>query len=798
MAHPTLKSAAAAAAVAWLCSACVEPRPLDWSAFATADAAILGWTVNGEPVLHALGAGDRAPILSRSDQAIYLVTFGETLEELALKEGPIRGPGKRAWPNTARPLVLRPGIDGFQALSIEALGAELGERVLPALSVPECLDRRGCFRFVRDGRTECELPCAERPEIAPPEAPHPPELPTLSPCAPAWSPRAVEGVTVCDPPAPLLCPSGSRGGWAGACVPSGGACAAGPFPLAPGPSIYFVSAAGPAGDGSLNTPFNDLVTALASVPPGSTLALGEGRFAAGLRARASVNLIGLCPARSTLVAPPGQAGLSVDRGVAVELKSLSLEGAPAQVVVASRGDLEVGAVELRGGANGLVARGGAIRGSELRIVGATRRSIDVTGAELNLAQLEVIGPGAVYLADLVNGVLRDYWSEDAGGVHLERGALTVERAFFRGHRGGAIEGPAGVMLTVRDLEVVGGVAAHGVWLEEGSSLIGERLHLIDTSTGGVRLGATWRNEGIRPSGSSQLSDVVVERGADRSVAATATQFTLDRALILHGTGVAVDVPFSDALIRDLTVLDIRATPVGFGSGIIADRSVLRVERARLEGFDWIPLRTYSDQGPTGAGHLTDVSVRGAPEVGIDAYVPELSMTRVEVKEVVQGVQIGRSERSPPTSNLSDVRVSDTQGIGVRFYTGRATVRRLAIERSLVTGILLDQVSMMGEDFLVDAIPPAADVKPSLRGVALGVGPGFTTGDLEFAAIELERFTFRGSGSAGIWLGLNAEVQFTGGWIEGFATSVSTGKPDFDFETNLAGIRMPRPEAAPQN
>ncbi len=174
------------------------------------------------------------------------------------------------------------------------------------------------------------------------------------------------------------------------------------------------------------------------------------------------------------------------------------------------------------------------------------------------------------------------------------------------------------------------------------------------------------------------------------------------------------------------------------------------------------------------------------------------MTRVEVKEVVQGVQIGRSERSPPTSNLSDVRVSDTQGIGVRFYTGRATVRRLAIERSLVTGILLDQVSMMGEDFLVDAIPPAADVKPSLRGVALGVGPGFTTGDLEFAAIELERFTFRGSGSAGIWLGLNAEVQFTGGWIEGFATSVSTGKPDFDFETNLAGIRMPRPEEAPQN
>lgn len=789
MAHSTLKFVAAAALV---CSGCVEPRPLDWSAFTDAGAAILAWVVDGEPVLHAFEANVQPPILSRSDQAIYLVTFEDNLDGLGLKEGPLQL-GVRHWPSSARPLVLRPDTDAFQSLTLEALNVELGERLLPELTVQECRDRRGCYRFASGRTTECETPCADQAELNPPEAPHPPTLPTLAACASGWIPRQVEGVSVCDPPAALQCPLGARAGWTGACVPAGGPCPAGPFALAPGPGIYFVVAGGPAGDGSPSAPFNDLDLALSSAPPGATLALGEGRFVAGLSVRSPVQLVGLCPARTTLVAPAGQAALRVDSGVALELKGLSLEGAPGQEVLANRGALEVGAVELRGGAYGLVGRGGSIVGTELRIVGATRQSLDVMGAGLDLAQLEVNGPGGVRLGALSGGVLRDYWSEGAGGVRLVSGGLTVERAFFRGHRGGAIEGAVGVSLTVRDLEVVGGAAAHGVWLEAGSSLIGERLHLVDTSTGGVRLGATWRSEGVPLSGSGQLSDVVVERGGDRSVSATAVQFTLDRGLFVQGTGVAMDVPFSQATLRDVTALDIRAAPEGFGSGIIADRSVLRVERARLEGFQWIPVRTYSDVGPTGAGHLTDVFVRGAPDVGIDAYVPEVSMTRVEVREVVQGLQIGRPGLSPPTSNLSDLWVSDTQGIGVRFYSGQATIRRLAIERCFVTGILLDQVTVVGEDFRVDTIPLSIDVKPSLEGVALGVGPGFTTGDLEFAAIVLERFFFRGSGAAGIWLGLNAETQFKDGWIEGFSTSVSTAKPGFDFGLNLAGIRMPQPE-----
>ncbi|MBK6689277.1 MAG: hypothetical protein IPG45_32720 [Deltaproteobacteria bacterium] len=798
MAHPTLRFAAAAALV---CGACVEPRPLDWSAFAGARSAILAWRQDDQRVLHALRAGGDPPVLHRSNQAIYLVTFDETLEQLGFKEGPLQGQGQgvRPWPNTSRPLVLRPDTDAFQVLSLEDLTAELGERVLPGLSPSECLDRDGCYRFASPRGTECEAPCAEQAEITPPEPPRPPASPTLAPCAAAWLPRLAEGVTVCDPPAVLDCPNGSRAGWAGACVPSGGPCAAGPFPVAPGPSIYFVAAGGPAGDGSLNTPFNDLTTALASVPPGATLALGEGRFSAGLRARAPVKLVGLCPARSTLVAPSGQVAFSVSRGVEVELEGLSLEGAAGQVVLASRGDLEVQAVELRGGAYGLVGRGGAIHGAELRIAGAAREALDVDGARLDLAQLEVHGPGGVRLGALIDGSLRDYWSEGAGGVRLQSGALTLERAFFRGHRGGAIEGPAGVSLVVRDLEVVGDLAAHGVWLGAGSILIGERLHLVDTSTGAIRVGADWEDGWVPVAGSCRLSDVVVEGGLVRSLVATAVQLQLERGLFRRGTGVALDVPFSEALLTDVTALDIGATAAGdFGSGIIADGTNLRVERARLEGFQWAVIRAYSDREAIGAAHLIDVLVRGSPNLGIEIFTPVVSMTRVDVREVLQGVQVGQPNRPPPISNLTDLGIRDTQGIGLRMYSGESTVHRLAIERTFVTGILLDQVSVVGEDFRVETIPISVDVKPALQGVALGVGPGFVTGDLEFASIALERFFFRGSGAAGIWLGLNAETQLTGGWIEGFSDSVSTAKLDFDLGLELSGIRMPTPDDSASN
>jgi hypothetical protein len=229
VAHPTLRFAAAAALV---CGACVEPRPLDWSAFAGARSAILAWRQDDQRVLHALRAGGDPPVLHRSNQAIYLVTFDETLEQLGFKEGPLQGQGQgvRPWPNTSRPLVLRPDTDAFQALSLEDLTAELGERVLPGLSPSECLDRDGCYRFASPRGTECEAPCAEQAEITPPEPPRPPASPTLAPCAAAWLPRLAEGVTVCDPPAVLDCPNGSRAGWAGACFPLGRALRGGSLP----------------------------------------------------------------------------------------------------------------------------------------------------------------------------------------------------------------------------------------------------------------------------------------------------------------------------------------------------------------------------------------------------------------------------------------------------------------------------------------------------------------------------------------------------------------------------------------
>lgn len=793
MAHSTLAAAGLLGLLGM--AACAESEPLAWKLPADAASLVYGWPVRAEaPRLVAQAATDPLPIVHLRDEPLYAVTFKESLEALALPSGPFREQNGRDWPAEVTAMIFRPGSEGFVAISLQELRDGLGERVLPVLDSAQCTVMEGCYAYLQAGPAVCEVPCRRPPQPQAPDPPMAPAVPVTAPCADGWSPREVASVTVCDPPSPAACPSGFRRGWATNCLPLGEPCPAGPFPVLSGP-VYYVSAGGPAGDGSAGSPFNGMAAALAAVPEGATLALGEGRFEVGLTTTASVTVVGLCASRTTLIAPPQVPVLTLGPGASVQLRNLSCEVGADVPALASEGALRLDGVELRGGSHGVAARGGSVEGGDLRVLGANVEALSLEGARVRLEGVEVSGTGGLHLLGTVPARLSDYWSEASQGLVLEDGAqLTLRRAVIRGHQGWAIRGGLGVALTTEDLYLDGGGGSYGIWLARGARFAGDRLHLVATSSAALRLGPSVDDQLRLLDGVGDLRDSVIEQARHRGVVAVDVKLHTARTLSKAGTGIAFDVPFGESTLEDLTVLDIADDVViGFGSAVIADRAKLQVSRARIEGFRWHAIRVFSDFGRIGEATLEDVAIASGGLFGVVTTVPALNFRRVSVRGCLAGIGISSDGEWTPIGQYSDLSIRDVMTAGISFYTGQATVNRLFVERSQAAAIALDQVTVSGSDFRVESIPLDPSGQVAFQGNGLSVGTALVKGDLEFAAIDLDRFFFRGTGRAGVWLGANAEASLANGWIEDFQVGVLTSKPDYRRDQALMGVRFAQPQ-----
>jgi len=239
---------------------------------------------------------------------------------------------------------------------------------------------------------------------ASPEAPAPPELPTLTPCPAGW--REVpddgpDGVTRCDPwpeSGRQECATDSEAHFLGepACSAIGTPCTASDWPAGlPDDAVLLHVQAGAAadGDGSEERPFATIAEAMATAGAGTIIALAKGSYDEAVRLAEGVTLWGACVAETTVTCsePASDAGtITVDgpltavRNLRVggERPGLWVDGDATEASVTLDGVLFQGCREyglsLRGGAsatgNTVVVRDTASRGSD----GALGRGLHAT------------------------------------------------------------------------------------------------------------------------------------------------------------------------------------------------------------------------------------------------------------------------------------------------------------------------------------------------------------------------------------------------------------------------------------
>ena len=614
------------------------------------------------------------------------------------------------------------------------------------------------------------------------EAPVPVLPPVLTPCPAGWVLVTDELVGErCEPfgSEPRDC-AGEEAHFAGdgECARVGSVCPSDGLPeIAAGTAVLYVSASAPAGgDGTRSAPFSRIGDALARAVPGTTVAVGAGRYDEALAPGAGVRLVGACVEQTVLtssttdpvvgvvqiesagvgianlrIARPARPGIIVSGdGADVALEDVVIDGASEQgLLVWDRGNLSARNLVIRG----TRAAGEGPNGEGLVIAGAAA-TIERAVIERNQHAGVLIDRATVSLEDVV---VRDTAIDPSGpddgarGIQIQESSrVTLHRVAILGSEGYGLsfERQNAVTVTashlvIRDVRPLSsnGEDGHGIRLGAGTALVLSRALIEDVATHGI-LVFGGRTEALT---TLDVSDTVVRDvradglgrfgrglGVEHIATLRAERVAIERAVEV---GVVVSNEPAAADIRDLRVRDVEALPDGsFGHGVQVQHGArLDVERIDIEHTRTVAMgvvdavatirdlrvanvRSRASDLRMGEG----VIVLGASDVtlarGVVEHAREVGVAVIGPLAALNATHLRVSdtaERDCASSTCSDFPHGDALAVG----DATVTIADFLLERSAQCGVLLGTAEL---DLF------RGQVRENLIGACVGV-PGY---DLE--------------------------------------------------------------------
>jgi hypothetical protein len=463
-------------------------------------------------------------------------------------------------------------------------------------------------------------------------------LPSWGACPEGFAQSAIEGASICVPPARVVCsdasfqPIGSAN-----CEAVDDGCSGARFRevRATDRAAVFVDAtASPGGDGSELAPYASIDDALQAGATGILLAAGDYTLAALLPP--DVDLRGVCADRVRIVASAARPVLVVERGRRAALTGITLSGAGLGPVVG--GTLRLDGVAILGlGGWGTVIDGGALEARRV-VVRAPQPSAEGSG----LGMIVTAG-GSARLSDVVIEDAHDAGIFIDASASIEGHRVVVQRILpdATGHFGGGISASDDASLVLSESQVTG-VHAFGIMVHGADATL-DRVVVEQVSA--------------PPS-------EPVSKGIDlNSATASLTHIVLGNidGVGLFVAGAAV-VSASDLLVRDVRVLADFASGIFLEGELELDRAMLLdtayvgvyVRAGRLSARDLVVHRVAwaPDAGSALASTLgavssvtrfsfTDLSVRGAGAVGEGS---QITLESGEIRRVSVGPdgEIGRA------------------------------------------------------------------------------------------------------------------------------------------------------------
>ena len=506
-------------------------------------------------------------------------------------------------------------------------------------------------------------------------------LPSWGACPLGWQPVDIEGASVCTPPPRVDCagatfqPIGEAG-----CVPLDDACGAGTFRQERGEdrAYVFVDASAAGGDGTESRPFSTIDDALRAGATGILLAAGDYQITSALLP-ADLDVRGVCPDRTNLVAPAGGLSLLVAPGSRVALTGLSVTGTG--LGLAARGTISLDRVAIEPGLEGF---GVSLQGGTLE---ARRVVIRAPVPSARLAASSGIYAEASSTITIEDVVID---GAQGAGIFLAASSVTGERLVVQhidaqpdGLLGGGISAAAGASVRLSDV-YVHDVHDHGITTDTGAGFELTRVVIEDVAS------APGESNG---------------RGLQVWAGVGVARFVLIRRSTAAGVA---ERPEGTLTIDDLVVTDVRPYEA-FGIGAAVDLGTLEVTRGLVVRSTFLGAACRG-----GTFRATDLTISDVVEAGTaggglacsDGGVCEL--TRFALRDLVTygAIAVGDGSRLILSEGtIAGVASGTTHDIGrgIEVHSGGGgTVRDVTIEGVVETAILafaLDSSGVLHETSL---------------------------------------------------------------------------------------------------
>lgn len=566
--------------VAWLgllsLSACVETAALHLPEGTAGQTIIYVVATGDEPELIWAAEGTRGlPVSLREDQDLYALVYESTLAELALVPGkidPVEVEPARRLPERGSISVARGGSDSRHFEALAEKNEVLDAILIPGFAPEACERARGCFLFDQ-GVARCEVPCL-RPTA--PTEPTPPAKPILTPCPSWWTEvelnvGSASAPRICEPPQdprPVLGPPCAADGW--------------PV-LEDNENVVWVRPGPLPGNGTKESPFSSIGSALNGAPDGRVIGLSIGEHLGNLLTERRARIVGACAGGTSILGT-----MQVNR----------------------IGDLTLEQLEVTRAAND---------GGKLRL-----RNVIIRGG-----QLIVDNSGTLYAEDLaVDGAD----SQDAIRV-TNTSSATLMRVAVIEVQGSGVGVRNNSSATIEDLAIR---FTHNIALVVDA---GSRLELARAS---VRHAPGFGVHVYRSS--ADLRDVVIRETiphpnnehAGEAMVFDGAVATLRRAWIqdVYGAGIAA-AAWNPGTETDLTVEDATVRTVAYRGGRAMGiearhQSAFRVSRARLEDVEGYSI--WVDTASVTAVHrLEDIRIESSGHPGMEMLGGNFSLQRAAIE-----------------------------------------------------------------------------------------------------------------------------------------------------------------------
>lgn len=596
------------------------------------------------------------------------------------------------------------------------------------------------------------VPPAPPAPVAPPTSARPV---SLAPCAEGWTevPPASEGAaTWCAPSlgdGPTACGAGT-----GQFPDAEGCSTLRPcaetdlYPSdAPGAGDVRYVAPSSTGDGSRASPFGLIAEALEGAGPSTVIVLSAGTHLGGVEVPAGVSVLGVCPARTSIVGPDDAPALLVG-GADVAIEGVEVRGLSGAIDIAPSGTATLAAVQTGGDVSvqgTLIAARWALRGGEVSVPAGGR----LTGSEVHAVATTFAVTGTAELRETLLEPAERGVSVSAGG-RLVLAASVISGGVDIGIDVDGTDADAELTdVLIRGVDDGRG-RGHGIWIDGGASLTATRVAL----TGFGNVGLEIMSEGTRV----ELASVAILEAAATAPGDAGSGLRTSAGARLTARGVSVEgahgagVGFFQASgdVSDLTVLDTQSQPTTShdGTGLAIGSSHVAVRRAFIRGNHNSGV-VVSDPGAQ--LRLEDARVEstrpgGAGRFGRGVVVQTGAKLNVARLAIVDNQETGLFVAGPGSAarggdvSIAGMRAADRgplTGLGVGLHVqegGLVQLSRVDVRESIGFGVIMYSAGTLGR--LTDLV--VADTQPWEREAFEGTTFGRGIDIQQSASLELER------------------------------------------------------------